>query len=57
MSHGGKSILLVASCRDSMKSRRIMTFEMSENQEMTENRCFDYEIEILLHQNGAEKIN
>ena len=34
-----------------------MTFEMSENQELTENQDFDDEIDILLYQNGAEKIN
>ena len=56
-SHGGKSIFLVTSCRDSRKSRRIMTFEMSENQELTENQDFDNEIDILLHQNEAGKIN
>ena len=56
-SHGGKSIFVVASCRDSRKSRRIMTFEMSENQELTENRGFDDEIDILSHQNEAVKIN
>ena len=56
-SHGGKSIFLVTSCRDSRKSRRIMTFEMSENQEMSKNHGFANEIDILLYQNGAEKIN
>ena len=55
-SRGGKSIFLVTNCRDSRKSR-IMTFEMSENQEMSESRGFDDEIDILLYQNGAEKIN
>ena len=30
---------------------------MSENQEMFENRGSDDEIDILLYQNGAEKIN
>ena len=55
--NGGKSIFLVTSCRDSRKSRRIMTFEMSENQELTEHRGFDDGIDILLHQNEAEKIN
>ena len=55
-SHSGKSIFLVTSCRDSRKSRRIMTFEMSENQEMSKNQGFDDEFDILLFQNGAEKI-
>ena len=32
-----------------------MTFEMSENQELTENPDFDDEIDILLYKNGAEK--
>ena len=56
-SHGGKSIFLVTSCRDSRKSRRIMTFEMSENQELTENQDFEDEIDFLLYQTGAEKHN
>ena len=30
---------------------------MSENQEMSKNLGFDAEIDILLYQNGAEKIN
>ena len=38
-------------------SHRKVTFEMTENQEMFENRGFDDEIDILLSQNGAEKIN
>ena len=40
-----------------MNSHRKVTFEMSENHEMSENRSLDYEIDILLYQNGAEKIN
>ena len=31
--------------------------ELSENQEMTENLGFDDKIDILLYQNGTEKIN
>ena len=38
-------------------SHRKMTFEMSENQEMSENRGVDDEIDILLYRNEAEKIN
>ena len=38
-------------------SHRKVAFEMSENQEMSKNRCFHNEIDILLYQNGAEKIN
>ena len=34
-----------------------MTFEISENQEMSKNQDFDDEIDILFYQNGAEKIN
>ena len=34
-----------------------MTFEMTENQEMFENRGFHNEIDILWYQSGAEKIN
>ena len=30
---------------------------MSENQELTETRGFDNEIDILVYQNGPEKIN
>ena len=36
---------------------RKMTFEISENQEMLENRSFHVEIDILWYQSGAEKIN
>ena len=38
-------------------SHRKVTFEMSENQEMFENRSFHDEIDILWYQSGAEKIN
>ena len=38
-------------------SHRNVTFEMLENQEMSENRGFDHEIDILWYQSGAEKIN
>ena len=34
-----------------------MTFEMSENQELTEHQDFDDESDILLYQNEAEKNN
>ena len=57
MSHGGKSIFLVTRWGDSKNSHRKVTFEMSENQEMSKHRGFDNEIDILLYQNGAEKIN
>ena len=38
-------------------SYRIVTFEMSENHEMSENQGLYDEIDILLYQNGAEQIN
>ena len=34
-----------------------MTFEMSENHEISNNQGFDDEIDILLYRNEADKIN
>ena len=49
-SHGGKSILLVARCRDSKRNRRIRTFRIV-------GKSRNDEIDILLYKNGAEQIN
>ena len=38
-------------------SHRKVTFEMMENQEISQNRGFHDEIDILWYQSGAEKIN
>ena len=38
-------------------SHRKVTFEMSENQEMFENRSSDDGVDILWYQDGSEKIN
>ena len=35
----------------------LWVWDLSENQEMSKNRGLDDEIDILLYQNGAEKIN
>ena len=49
--------MLVTRRGDSKNSHRKVTFEMSENHEMSENQGLYNEIDILLSQNGAEKIN
>ena len=56
-SHGGKSIFLVTRWGDSKNSHRKVTFEMSENHNLSKNQGFDDEIDIPLYQNGAEQIN
>ena len=50
MSHGGKSIFLMTRWGDSKNSHRKVTFEMSENQEMSENPGLYDEIDIFWYQ-------